>query len=131
VRVFAESVGAGGVSDDQCFITLRHGNGSVSSIGYLAGGDKAFPKERVEVLGGGRVAVIDDSRSVTLVAGGRTKTSRLGGQDKGHRAEVAAFARAVAGGGEWPIPWADLKAVTLATLLAVRSIREGVPFEVG
>jgi hypothetical protein len=63
VRVFAESIGGGNaptIKDDQCFITLRHGNGSVSNIAYLAGGDKAFPKERVEVVGGGRIAVIED-----------------------------------------------------------------------
>ena len=56
VRVYAESVGGPerSVLDDQCFITLRHANGSVSNIAYLAGGDKAFPKERIEVFGGGR-----------------------------------------------------------------------------
>ncbi len=57
VRVFAESVarpGSGQLSDDQCFITVRHENGSVSSIAYLAGGDKACPKERIEVHGGGK-----------------------------------------------------------------------------
>ncbi len=132
VRVFAESIGgeaAPPVTDDQCFITLRHANGSVSSVAYLAGGDKAFPKERVEVIGGGRVAVIDDFRSVTTVVGGKTRRKRWAGQDKGHRAEVVAFADAIAKGGE-PIPWVELRATTLASILAVRSIREGVPFEV-
>ena len=41
----------------------------------------SFPKERVEVFGGGRVAVIDDFRSVTLCRGGRTtarQTARAG-----------------------------------------------------
>ena len=61
VRVFAESIGgpnAPEITDDQCFITLRHANGSVSSIGYLAGGSRSCPKERLEVVGGGRVATI-------------------------------------------------------------------------
>jgi predicted dehydrogenase/threonine dehydrogenase-like Zn-dependent dehydrogenase len=133
VRVYAEAVGgprAPAVTEDQCFITLRHANGSVSSVAYLAGGDRAFPKERVEVLGGGRVAVIDDFREVVTCAGGRTRRSRAWGQDKGHRAEVEAFARVVAKGGPAPIPWEDLRAVTLASILAVRSLREGVPFDV-
>ncbi|MEX0741725.1 MAG: Gfo/Idh/MocA family oxidoreductase, partial [Phycisphaeraceae bacterium] len=75
VRVFAESIGgpnAPTITEDQCFITLRHANGSISNIAYLAGGDKAFPKERIEVIGAGRVAVIDDFRVVTTVAGGKT-----------------------------------------------------------
>ncbi len=133
VRVFAESIGgpdAPAVTDDQCFITLRHANGSVSSVAYLAGGDKAFPKERVEVLGGGRLAVIDDFREVVTSAGGRIKKSRGRQINKGHREEVTAFGRAIVEGGESPIPWVDLRAVSLASILAVRSIREGVPFEI-
>jgi predicted dehydrogenase/threonine dehydrogenase-like Zn-dependent dehydrogenase len=133
VRVYAEAIGgprAPAVTDDQCFITLRHANGSVSSVAYCAGGDKGFPKERVEVFGGGRVAVIDDFREVVTCAGGRTRRARAWRQDKGHAAEVEAFARALAEGGPAPIPWADLRAVTLASLLAVRSLREGMPLEV-
>jgi predicted dehydrogenase/threonine dehydrogenase-like Zn-dependent dehydrogenase len=132
VRVYAESVGGspGQATDDQCFITLRHANGAVSSVAYLAGGDRAFPKERVEVLGGGRVAVIDDFRSVTMSVGGRMRTKRLGTQDKGHQAEVNAFAETITSGGSAPIPWSDLYAVSLASILAVRSLREGCPFEI-
>ncbi len=44
--------------------------------GFKPGGDPAFPKERIEVIGGGRVAVIDDFRRVTLVAGGKTTTRK-------------------------------------------------------
>jgi len=129
VRVYAESVAAaraGQTTDDQCFITLRHANGSVSSIGYLAGGDKAFAKERVEVFGGGRVAVIDDFRTVSTCRGGKTKTIKCRG-GKGHAEEVAAFAQAVVGGGPAPIPWEELRATSLAAILAVRSLREGLP----
>lgn len=133
VRVFAESIGgdsAPQVTDDQCFITLRHADGSVSSIAYLAGGDLSFPKERVEVFGGGRVGVIDDFREAVVVADGRPETTKYRGQDKGHRAELKAFASAVATGGPPPIPWAELRAVSLAAILAVRSLREGIPFEI-
>ncbi len=133
VRVYAESIGgptAPAVTDDQSFITLRHANGSVSNIAYLSGGDKGYPKERVEVFGGGRVAVIDDFVRVETCAGGKRSTRKGWQQDKGHRAEVEAFARALVSGGEAPIPWSDLRAVSLASILAVRSLREGVPFEI-
>ena len=132
VRVYAESIGgeqAPQTTDDQCFITLRHANGSVSSVAYLAGGDRAFPKERIEVAGGGRMAIIDDFREVTVGSRGRLKRLRGWGQDKGHVAEVAAFSRAITVGGPAPIPWPDLRAVSLASILAVRSLREGVPFD--
>ncbi len=131
VRVYAECIGgpnAPKITDDQCFITLRHANGSVSSVGYLAGGDKAMPKERFEVLGGGRMAVIDDFREVELSAGGKIEKHKLVG--KGHAEEVQAFLKAIREGGEAPISWPELRAVSLASILAVRSMREGVAFVV-
>lgn len=133
VRVFAESVGgphAPKITDDRCFITLRHANGSASSIAYLAGGDRAFPKERVEVIGGERVAVIEDFREVLTSRDGKTRRSRSWTRQKGHREELEAFARAISQGGPWPIPWEELRSTSLAAILAVRSLREGVPLEV-
>jgi predicted dehydrogenase len=133
VRVFAESIGGPSspkITDDQCFITFRHENGSISSVAYLAGGDKAFPKERVEVMGGGRIAVIEDFREVMTCADGKIKRTRLQKQDKGHRAEVETFVEALTKGGPSPIPWEELKAVTMASMLAVRSLREGIPFDI-
>ena len=132
VRVFAESIGgpnAPATTDDQCFITLRHSNGSISNIAYLAGGDKACPKERVEVIGDGKVAVIDDFRSAVGWSGGKRKKLWRGAQDKGHTAELNAFVQAVADGDGSPIDWAELRATTLASILAVRSLREGYPID--
>jgi predicted dehydrogenase/threonine dehydrogenase-like Zn-dependent dehydrogenase len=133
VRVFAESIGGPSspkMTDDQCFITMRHANGSISSVAYLGGGDKAFPKERVEVIGGGRIAVIEDFREVITCVNGKIKKTRLQKQDKGHRAEAEAFVRALVGGEGAPIPWEELRATTIASILAVRSIREGIAFEI-
>jgi predicted dehydrogenase len=132
-RIYAESIGganAPGITEDQCLITVKHVNGSVSSIAYLAGGDKAFPKERVEVFGGGRIAVIDDFREIVLCSNGKTKRQRSFSADKGHRQEVETFAKALKEGAASPISWEDIKAVSLAAILAVRSIHEGIPFEI-
>jgi len=74
--------------------------------------------------------VIDDFTRVERCVGGKRSTHKLGSQDKGHRAEIEAFARALAEGGPAPIPWQELRAVSVAAILAVRSLREGVPFEV-
>jgi hypothetical protein len=109
---------------------VRHANGSISSLGYLAGGDKSFPKERIEVIGGGRIAVIDDFRKVTTCRNGKVTRVKMSGQDKGYASEVAAFANALCEGQLSPIPWEDIRATTLASLLAVRSLREGIPLEV-
>jgi predicted dehydrogenase len=133
VRVYAESIGgpsAPKITEDQCFITLRHANGGISSIGYLAGGDRTAGKERVEVLGGGRMAIIEDFSEVTIAAKGKIKTDKRWAQDKGHRAELEAFASVLAKGGPAPIPWEEIRAVSLASILAVRSLREGIPFDI-
>jgi predicted dehydrogenase len=125
-RVFAEATGAG----DRSALTLRHANGGVSTLLYTGGGDHAFAKERVEVFGAGRVAVIDDFRRVETARDGRLKARRWRGQDKGHAAEVAAFVEAVRAGGPGPIPEAELIATSRAALAALESARAGKPVEV-
>lgn len=132
VRVHAEAVGAGSalrVTSDRAAITIRHADGSVSTILYTAGGDRAFSKERVELFGGGRVGILDDFRRVELARGGRTINRSWRGQDKGHTAEVAAFLDSIRSGGPAPIPTTDLLAVAHATLGAVESLRTGAPVD--
>jgi predicted dehydrogenase len=131
VRVFAESVAkVDGLqtSDDRVFITLRHANGSVSNISYQAGGDRGAPPERAELFGGGRTATMEGWDELQLWQGGRAKKIS-GGKDKGHRAEFKAFLEACRAGGSWPISWDHLYGTTWASLMAVRSLREGTPFD--
>ena len=129
VRVYAESVGkVGGVetTDDRVQITVRHENGAVSGISYQAGGDRAGPVERIEVFGGGRTAIVDEWDRVDLYKGGSSERVK-GGKDKGHASEFAAFLEACRRGGAWPIPWDHLYGVTWASIMAVLSLREGLP----
>jgi predicted dehydrogenase len=131
VKVYAESVAkSGGIetSDDRVFITLRHADGSISSISYQTGGDIAFPAERIEVLGGGRTAVIDAWRDVELWRNG--KLERMSAKkDKGHQGEFSMFLSACQSGGPAPIPWDQIYGVTWASFAAVQSLREGFPVE--
>ncbi len=115
-------------SDDNLTIQLEFASGSQGTITYVANGDKAYSKERVEVFGGGGVGVLEDFRELELSLGGRKQTerSRLR-QDKGHRAEWAAFAKALQSGSPAPIPFAEIIAVSLATLRALHSRRLGEP----
>ncbi|HYA17964.1 MAG TPA: Gfo/Idh/MocA family oxidoreductase, partial [Bryobacteraceae bacterium] len=122
VRVFAESAGA----DDRVVMTIRHRNGSVSAVSYLAGGDANFPAERVEAIGAGKTAVLDNWNDGELWSKGKCERFS-GGKDKGHAAEFRAFIQTCREGGAWPIPWDELYGVTWASLAAVRSLREGEP----
>jgi predicted dehydrogenase len=128
MRVFAESVArADGLetTDDRVFITLRHENGSISNVSYQAGGDKTAPVERFEIHGGGRTASCDNWDRIDLWRDEK-HTSESGGKDKGHAREFSAFVNACRTGA-WPIPWADLYGTTWASLMAVQSLRDGMP----
>ena len=104
-------------------MTLQFGDGSLGSITYVANGDKSFPKERVEVFCAGRVAVLDDFRSLEMVKDGRRLVVRdYFGQDKGHRAAWKTFLDAVRASGPPPIPYSTLMGVTRATFQAVEAL---------
>jgi polar amino acid transport system substrate-binding protein len=95
-------------------------------VSYLANGDKAFPKEYVEVFTGGRVAVLHDWRKLEMVERGRRKVRRhLLRQDKGHRDAWRAFLAAVQTDKQPPIPYEQLIGVTQASFAAVDSLRSG------
>jgi predicted dehydrogenase len=114
---------SGRYHQDNVVMTFSFKDGSVGTVTYLANGDKTFPKERVEVFCGGRVAVLDDFRMLELIHSGRkqTLTSRLR-QDKGHRAGWETFLKAVSSGGIPPIPYDQLIGGTRSAFAAVRSL---------
>ncbi|MBI4733195.1 MAG: bi-domain-containing oxidoreductase [Chloroflexi bacterium] len=110
--------------EDNVSMTFTFPDGSLGVVDYLANGDKSFPKERVEVFCGGRIAVLDDFRALEMVHDGR-RTLIKKAQDKGWRDEWAAFARAIRDGGQPPIPYEQLVGVTRATFAAIESLRTG------
>jgi predicted dehydrogenase len=125
VEVVARGLPDGGrYREDNVVLSLSFADGSIGVVSYLANGDKAFPKERVEVFCGGRVAALDDYRSLELVADGnrRSYRSRLR-QDKGHQAEWQAFVAAIQAGGPPPIPYEQLFGVHRAAFAAVQALR--------
>jgi len=118
----------GQYSGDNLLLTLRFANGSHGTITYLANGDRSYSKERVEVFGGGSVAVLEDFRYLEMVRQGRKTVSRSRlKQDKGHQSEWQAFAHAIRTGGSAPIPFEEIVATTFATLRAAQSRASGQP----
>lgn len=127
VEVEARTIGnSGRYSGDNVLISLRFSNGSEGTISYLANGDRAFSKERIEVFGGGSAAVLDDFRRMEFVRNGRKELIRSRWrQDKGHRDEWAAFVQSVLHQSEAPIPFEELACSTLATLRIDQSVSTG------
>jgi polar amino acid transport system substrate-binding protein len=132
-RVFAESVSSNdgqATDDDSVFVTLKFADGSNGTIAYLAEGDRALPKERVEIFGAGRSFVIDDFRTSVTYRNGREKATRLRAQDKGQREEVRAVCAAVLAGAPPPITLDELATTARATFRIVESLRMGEPVKV-
>jgi predicted dehydrogenase len=114
----------GRYSEDNVVLIFEFPDGSLGTVTYLANGDKSLAKERVEVFSGGRVAILEDYRKLTLIQDGRRRVQRARlRQDKGHKAEWQAFARAIVDGGEPPIPYAHMIGVTRATVAALEALR--------
>jgi hypothetical protein len=79
--------------DQDFIVTLRYADGSVATISYASGGNPTTSKERIEVLGRGHSALVDDFRR-TLLDG---KAQRRLPGDKGHEAEMRVLRRAILG----------------------------------
>jgi len=115
-----------GTEDQDAIIQLAFSDGSTGTIHYVCSGDRTFGKERVEVFGGGAVAVLDDFRRLELVRHGHKQVHRAWlQQDKGHRAEWQEFAVSIRNGSPAPIGFEEICATTLATIRIAESLRSG------
>jgi predicted dehydrogenase len=110
VRLMPAAARSGQPIDDIANITISFADGSTAAIHYLANGAKSFPKERIECFFDGKTIAIDNWRRLHRygVPGGSRWFERAGKMDKGHEAEIAAWARAVRAGAPPPIPLGEL-----------------------
>ncbi len=112
-----------GAADPSVCITLDFADGSLGTIHYLTGGDAAFPKERVEVFGGGRVLQLDNFRRLRAFGWPGIGTQRLWRQDKGQNHCVAEFVRTIQSGDLSPIPLEEILEVSRAAIAVSEAAR--------
>lgn len=127
VDVYAASHAASGTpiqAHDNVLVTLRYDDGSIATILYTAVGAPGVAKERLEAFKGDRTAILDDFRELQLHRSDDTTRRKVSSQDKGHRAEAAAFVAGVRRG-TYPVPLAEIEEVTVATLGIVESLKTG------
>jgi len=125
VTVHADALRDGEGRSDTVSVTLTFADGSLGSIVYCTNSSRAVPKERVEVSSAGITAVLRDFRDLEVFGKKRELRKRLTSQDKGQKAMVGAFLEAARTGGESPIPFGEIVAVTQATFAGVESLRTG------
>ena len=130
VQVFAVSLGKegdGSQDDDSISVTIKFKNGSIGTINYLANGDSSVPKEYIEIFSTGRVAIIDNFKTLQLYQCGSMEKFQRATIDKGHREEVYRFLSAIRDGKESPIDFNDLVIATCTTFAIHKSLELGIP----
>jgi predicted dehydrogenase len=130
-RVLAAAVPAppGIASPESASITIQYPDGSVATIHYSGLGPASMPKERIELLRGGRAWALEDFRTLTSFGSDGASTAASRG-DKGHAALLRGVLAATRG--ERPFE-PGLGAAYLAQsvgLAALESIASGRPVEV-
>jgi predicted dehydrogenase/threonine dehydrogenase-like Zn-dependent dehydrogenase len=116
----------GKYNQDNLLVVLTFPDGSIGNVVYLANGDKSVSKENIEVFCEGKVAILNDYRTLTLVNNGNRKTYKQPWrQDKGHAGIWKAFLESIKGRRDLPIPLEEIFGVHQATFAAVKSLSSG------
>lgn len=90
------------VRTDNFVATIGFADGSVCTLTYTAMGDKAFPKEQMDVFVDGKVIHLHDYKRVDVHGGGR-KGWQSATVQKGHLQEMQTLADTLLRGKAWPI----------------------------
>ncbi|MBI5837818.1 MAG: bi-domain-containing oxidoreductase [Candidatus Eisenbacteria bacterium] len=133
VRVHGEAFpepGRPAWAGDNASFNLAFENGSAGTLGYWASGEATFPKECLEIFGGGFSARLDDYREARLLGPAGERRWKSAAPDKGHAEEMRLFAAAARGEAPPPVPPQELLDSMRATLQAARSLVERRPLEV-
>lgn len=89
--------GVQGAGESVYNVMMRCEDGSTIQVMYSSDGDSAYSKEQLEVFSGGSIAVLDNYREAFITTNGKRKNISAKSQNKGHKAELEAFTRAVRG----------------------------------
>jgi len=132
-RVFASSLSLNSkkyADQDNLSIVITFDGGSVGTLCYNTVGNNIFSKERLEVYGGGNLAVLDDFRSLQISKNGKLTQTKAANQDKGQQREVKDTIEAFRTTGTAPIPFPELVATMRVIFAARQSASTGQPVEI-
>jgi predicted dehydrogenase/threonine dehydrogenase-like Zn-dependent dehydrogenase len=115
---------------DDFSIQLLMADGSLATVIYTALGNSGLAKERIEICGGGRSAIVDDYRFVDLWRDAKHTRKTWRKPDKGQVAEIDAWASGLMRGTS-PIPFDEIINVHRACFAAIASlIGDGTAVEI-
>lgn len=111
-------------------VTVQYASGSVATVHYSAVGSSAMPKERIEVMRGGRSWVLDDFKALTSYTGSQPRTDTARSVDKGHAALMKRVLAACRGEAPFEPGLEAAYAAQSVALGALESIATGVTLDV-
>ena len=100
------------LSSDTVSLQLGFADGSIGTIHYLSNGNKAFPKERLEVFAGGQVLQLDNFRKLTGFGWPNFRKMNLWQQNKGQKNCVKTFVSAIEKRSPAPITFEEILEVS-------------------
>jgi predicted dehydrogenase/threonine dehydrogenase-like Zn-dependent dehydrogenase len=103
-------------TQDTVSIQLQFGNGSIGTIHYFANGNKAYPKERLEIFCAGKVLQLDNFRNLKGFGWSNFNKLNLWRQDKGQTECVSSFVSAIQNHAPAPIPLDEIFEVARITI---------------
>ena len=103
-------------TNDTLSVQMRFEDGSIATVHYFANGNKAYPKERVEVFCAGKILCLDNFRKLTGYGWENFKKMSLFRQDKGHNEEVKQFIAAIRFSRPAPVSFEDIIDTTKISL---------------
>jgi predicted dehydrogenase/threonine dehydrogenase-like Zn-dependent dehydrogenase len=107
-------------------VTIEYANGSLATVHYSAVGSVSMPKERVEVMSGGRSWVLDDFRVLTSFSDSSARKEVSGrGTDKGHAELMRRLLRACRAEGPFEPGISAAYAAQAVALSTLESIATG------
>lgn len=109
---------------DTAVISLGFVDGSVGVVNYFANGNKAFPKETMQVFSEGRVLTLDNFIRLEGHGFQGFSSYKTWSQDKGHAAQFAEFVALIEKGGNPLISFTEIVNSTLASFAAIKSGHE-------
>ena len=109
-------------SRDSATVVVHFADGSIGTLHYLANGNQAVAKERLEVFASGRILQIDNFLRLQAFGWPRSQGMRLWRQDKGQRECVRRFVQAITEGRPSPIPHDELFEVSRVSIDVQRAL---------
>ncbi len=125
ISVFAAAMPDPFHHQDTVQVCLKYGDGSTSTISYLANGAKNLAKERIEIFSHGVTAIIDDFKTLSIYSKEQIQKKNLLSQNKGQENEVRIFLDAIRKGNTNVIPFSELYNTSLVTFKILESIERG------